>query len=295
MGSGGWQESGMRGQLEEAARAARGRAGGWTQICQCLGGRVRQMSMTERAAGRREREEMEEEAARTAKAAETAEAAAAAAEAAAAAAEGRNGRGGAQVGGDPGLTAAACTLEVAADAERGAVRKAYLRKALRTHPDRGGEKSAFQELESAFQLMSKNTGEERRRRMAGGDAGSREAGEAAGEAGRSATVAAAAAEVAAAAAKAVAEWQPASAKVAHALREGERAYTKGWEEYQRQVRRMREERAREAGYETHKARGAEEARVRRDAPMRHSGPHHRRMVASEIRMNACSCCAGGRI
>ena len=39
---------------------------------------------------------------------------------------------------------------------------------------------------------------------------------------------------------------------------------------------------------------ADAARVRRDAPIRHSGPHQRRMVASEMRAKTCSCWAGGR-
>ena len=121
--------------------------------------------MEERAEGRRRGAELQKEAD------EAADEAGEAAEAATEAARQTAGCGTATEAEEEGrvaLIAAAAALGVDADAEPLVVRTAYLRKAIRTHPDKGGEAEAFRRVRDAYDLMRADAPNMRRQRATGG-------------------------------------------------------------------------------------------------------------------------------
>jgi hypothetical protein len=241
------QRGGMRRALHEAAEAA-GREGGWQELRRGLGGELRRLTMEERAEGRRRGAELQKEADEAGREAE--EAAEAAAEAAQREA-GHSTTTKTDAEARTALLAAAEALGVKADAEPLAVRTAYLRNAVRTHPDRGGSGEEFRRVHDAYDLMRADAPTDRRQRTAGG-MGREGATETHGEE----STAQEARMRARRAKEAAVDWRPAWEGVAAALAKGGRAYFEAWGAYQREVRRKRERDAKAAG---HASAGAQRA------------------------------------
>ena len=252
-GRGEGQRGGMRRALHEAAEAA-GRKGGWRELRRGLGGELRRLTMEERAEGRRRGAELQKEAD------EAADEAGEAAEAATEAARQTAGCGTATEAEEEGriaLIAAAAALGVDADAEPLVVRTAYLRKAIRTHPDKGGEAEAFRRVRDAYDLMRADAPTMRRQRATGGAERERATEQEAESTAREAGARARRTK------EAAAGWRPTWEGVAAALVKGGKAYFEAWGTYQKEVRKARERGAKTAGYASAGMQRATEAARRR--------------------------------
>ena len=278
--------------LREAAEAAAG-GGAWEAVRKGLSGELPPPTAMERVAERRQREEREQARAEAKAVAEAArrrakeagerwQRAEARRRRAARDGEEREARGeaaGQEAQEVQEARRAARVLGVEADCAKEAARAQYLRKALRCHPDKGGDQEAFKELQTAYEFI-RDHGHEERRRWAAAGAG-QEAAEAATaqeRAGDREETEAAAREAAAEMEQAQHEEQAATAderaaveaaqrgarweRVAVHLSAGADAYFGAWTDHRRQVRRRQERAAQDAGFETHATRRAAEKRER---------------------------------
>ena len=189
------------------------------------------------------------------------------------------------------LGAAAGVLGVPVDADFQLIRRAYLRAAVRTHPDKGGSGDAFNGLQEAYQRLEGATSDARQ----GAAQELRDANTAAAQARRDAvdTAAQRALRLESEVRKARAEasqraekaWIPPWRDAARHLRKASGAFMDLWTEYQRRVTRSLNEYARSVeggGYETHGARMAAAA-VTRKAARRHEREAMKRRAVEHMR------------
>ena len=284
----------------EAATTARGGTLRWELLCPCLGGELPRLAPTEAAT---------ERAAHTALSDAVAQAQAEAGEAARREREARRRRraareaargdwGAAQEEGEQGgaaakVGAAAALLGVPADATRMEVRSAYLKRALRAHPDKGGDAAVFRALHEAMEELQGLTPAERREAAEAGRRAEAEAKRAAereeeavsveeaeeqwNEAERERREAEQRAETAAAALR---EWTPTWRRVAAHVDKAGAAYFDAWRAHRKETRRARERSAREEGFDSdaqRRATGNAEAKRARAAA---------RVAAREEEVNA---------
>ena len=270
-------DGGLASTARETAAMARSGALRWDQLCQCLGGELPRLSPAEAAAERTERKalsEAEERAKAGAKEAARLEREAwvlreaAGGQSRAAGAEGGGGEERdtsdfAQTAAE--VEAAASLLGVPMDAPRTEVRAAYLRRALGTHPDKGGGEAAFRAVKEAMECMGAHTPEVRsaaaadrkeaaarraeaeaaraaaRTTMGGGATASAEEAEAKWSAAEQARrEASRRAEEATAAVRA---WTPTWRRVAARVNDASAAYFEAWQAHRRQTRRARRHQA----------------------------------------------------
>ena len=186
---------------------------------------------------------------------------------------------------------AAGVLGVPVDADFQVIRRAYLRAAIRTHPDKGGSNVAFLGLQGAYQRLEGATSDARQ----GAARELRDASSAAAQAQRDATDTAArwalrlSSDVrkarAEASQRAGTEWIPPWRTAARLLRTASGTFMDLWTEHQRRVTRRLNEYARSAeggGYETHGARMAAAA-VLRKVTQRHEREAARRQAVLDMR------------
>jgi hypothetical protein len=182
-------------------------------------------------------------------------------------------------------------LDVPVDADSREIRRAYLREAIRTHPDKGGSAAAFDELREAYQLLDGVPGATRQEAAKA----MRDARAAAVRVQRDAAspteqgahrlqreVTQARAE---ASRRAETEWIPPWRTAARHIRTASSAFMDLWTEYQRMVTRHLNAYARSdagGGYATHGERQAAAAALRK-ATRRHERDNARRKAVADMR------------
>ena len=189
------------------------------------------------------------------------------------------------------LSEAAGVLDVPVDADSQEIRRAYLREAIRTHPDKGGSAEAFDGLREAYQLLNGVPGATRQdaaRAMRDAKAAvaraqrdaARPAEQGAHRLLREVTQARAEARR-----RAETEWIPPWRTAAQHLRTASSAFMELWTEYQRMVTRHLNAYARSdagGGYATHGERQAAAAAIQK-ATRRHARDVARRKAVADMR------------
>ena len=263
-------ESARARTIREAISAARD-GDGWERLRRVMGGEVPEATTAERVAEKRQREDAVREAR------EAAEAAAdAAAETEQARRQERRGeRREASELEKEGQRARADaeTLGVDAAAEAQALRSAFMSAALRNHPDKGGNASAFRRIKEAHERMRAVPREQRREAAAA--AAAWEAGGGADRVNESEATRAERRERVrrrtgmAAEAAAEAAWVPGWSRVADALKRASDAYFGAWTRYRRRAAEAEEAEARRTGWESaaaqRRGRSAQRAAQRKEA------------------------------
>ena len=279
-GGGGGRDTGRRRELMLAAAAAEQGGVEWEGLRRVMGGEVAVATAAEREEERRDREERRARTAAAQAALRAAEAATRRADRAARRAatprEESEADEGHVEGADTLAALAAAARRLGADLSTGwgGVRRQYLRKALRHHPDKGGQMTQFQAAQQAHETLRAATPDERgqataaaaRAKAAGAEpecdevqltpaeaeeqraAAHTHEGEARRELG----------EAQAAEAGAQMAWE----KIAEGIRAAAAAYFQAWGAYQRRVLQTRAGWARAAGHATLRAQIAAEAATR---------------------------------
>ena len=189
------------------------------------------------------------------------------------------------------LSAAAGVLGVPIEADSRETRQAYLRAAIRAHPDKGGSNAAFRGLLEAYQLLEgapdatrRDASQEIRNARSAAQRAQRDARDTATQRALRLQneVTHARAE---ASRRAEAAWVPPWRAAAQHLRTASGAYMELWTEYQRHVTRRLNELARSAdggGYATHGERQIAAAAQRR-AQQRHARDVARLKAVTDMR------------